>query len=577
MELWNDFEGKVVDDRYRLGRLLAPKGRSAFFASTGPRGEALSLRLIESLNDEDEILARWRQVVELREEHLVRMLACGQTMLDGTHLVYAALEATDAELSEVLRERPLTVDETRAMAAAVLAGLEALHGAGLVHEHVEAASVLGQGEVIKLRSDCVREAPAGALGETLRRRDTHDFAMLVGYALTQRRDAMQGMVPRQFEDLVRNGMSGTWGLKEMAALLRPAAPIAPAAGAGANANGGAGSGVKRPNGAAPVPSAASVLATAVNGGIGHGAEVGGGRRVPGSAAAGPMLVGPRGAGAAAGATAGASGGVSLAAVAAPERMGAGVASTSLASAAAAMPQRPSGAASGAVVGLPAAGLAGDGPKVRIYSPSAVASALGGSEEAETLPTRRAEAADRGQFEDDQKRRLLIPLGVLGVILLLMLVIWTFVRGRAARPAPVQPQTSSVPAPVVVPAKPSAASAARPASAAAQRFARAHTTVETAPLTSGAAAPATVGAGAPGVMWRVVAYTYARQDQAQGKANQLAAGHPELKPEVFSPSGRSPFLVTVGGWLSAAQAQTERERARRDGLPRDTYAQNYRGR
>ena len=130
MELWNDFEGKVVDGQYRLGRLLAPKGRSAFFAATGPRVEPVSIRLIESLNDEDEILARWRRVRALDEEHLVRMQACGQAMIDGTHLVYAVLEPTDAELGEVLRERPLTQEETRAMAAAVLAGLEALHAAG---------------------------------------------------------------------------------------------------------------------------------------------------------------------------------------------------------------------------------------------------------------------------------------------------------------------------------------------------------------------------------------------------------------------------------------------------------------
>ena len=73
---------------------------------------------------------------------------------------------------------------------------------------------------------------------------------------------------------------------------------------------------------------------------------------------------------------------------------------------------------------------------------------------------------------------------------------------------------------------------------------------------------------------MVSYTYMRQEQAQGKVNEIASRHPELKAEVFSPSGRSPFLVTVGGWMSAGQAQTERERARRDGLPRDTYAQNY---
>ena len=542
-----------MDDQFRLGRLFAPKGRSAFFTATGPKGEAVTIRLIESLNDEEEILARWRRVRDLREEHLVRMLACGQTMLDGTHLVYAVLEATDADLSEVLRDRALTVDETRAMAASVLAGIEVLHGAGLVHEHIEAASVLAQGEVIKLRSDCVREAPEGAQGETLRRRDTHDFAMLVGYAATQRRDA-QGMVPRQFDDLVRNGISGTWGLKEMAALLRPAAPLGTAAPSASRVPGGP---------AAPVPNAASATAR----GAGVPAMGGAGRRVAAAAAAagGPTLVGTRGAGAAAAASA--AGAVSLAAgVAEPERTDAAEASKLAAHG------RP---AASAVLERPAAAGA------RSYSPTAVASALEGGGEVDRLPTRRAAMTDAGPVADEeQRRRLMIPLAVLGAIALLVLLIWFFVHGKSApaaaagavtAPAAGRATTDAVAPAMTAAVKPSAASAARSGTGAGTRLPHAQATA--APVS----APAAVAAGGPGEVWRVVAYTYSRQEQAQGKVNQIAARRPELKAEVYTPTGRSPYLVTVGGWMSAAQAQAERARARRDGLPRDTYAQNYHGR
>lgn len=111
--------------------------------------------------------------------------------------------------------------------------------------------------------------------------------------------------------------------------------------------------------------------------------------------------------------------------------------------------------------------------------------------------------------------------------------------------------------------------------------------------SGAAAPATVSQGttpapahtaprpvaaAPAVPrgggWRVIAFTYNHKDQAEKKASTVAQKHPDLRPEVFSPTGRAPYLVSIGGWLSHDEASALERRARRLGLPRDTYAQNY---
>jgi hypothetical protein len=75
-------------------------------------------------------------------------------------------------------------------------------------------------------------------------------------------------------------------------------------------------------------------------------------------------------------------------------------------------------------------------------------------------------------------------------------------------------------------------------------------------------------------WRVVAYTYNRQDQAQQKADLIAKQHPTLNPEVFTPTGRAPYLVTVGGPMTREQAAAFRKQAHAAGLPRDTYTQNY---
>ena len=55
------------------------------------------------------------------------------TVLDGTHLVYAVMEPTDAELAEVLRERVLTGDETRQVGLSVVDALRALHAKEMVH------------------------------------------------------------------------------------------------------------------------------------------------------------------------------------------------------------------------------------------------------------------------------------------------------------------------------------------------------------------------------------------------------------------------------------------------------------
>ena len=68
-------------------------------------------------------------------------------------------------------------------------------------------------------------------------------------------------------------------------------------------------------------------------------------------------------------------------------------------------------------------------------------------------------------------------------------------------------------------------------------------------------------------WRVVAFSFRREEQARKKSATLARAYPALRPEVFTPTGHAPFLVTVGGAMSRDQALAFAQKSRSQGLRR----------
>lgn len=427
MQLWNDYEGRTIADIFPLNKLIAPEGRSAFFSTTNGTGTPAVIRLIEAHFDEAEILDRWRQVSDIKQPNLVALRKYGQTVVDGTPLVYALLETTDANLAEVLSERPLTVEETNQVATSLVAALQALHSRNLVHEHIEPANILAVGEVIKLRSDCIREAPEGKEGLDLKARDIHNLATVLLQSLTQQSTFPSGAsLPTPYNQIIPNGLSGTWGLAQIeAALTSRAASPEPAA-------------------SAPTP------------------------------------------------------------VATPEP----VASQTI------TPPRP--------------------------------------EPAPPVPLVRDRIVRPVEPEPSRRTGLWIAAAI-GALLLLFLG-WYFLHAapsstskNAAQPIPTLATAGRVD-PTPTPPPPAAA-----------------TTVP-----SPAPTPSSDGRN----QWRVVAYTYNHQDQAQQKVGVIARQHPDLNPEVFTPNRHAPFLVTVGGPMSRTQANAFKKKAHADGLPRDIYTQNY---
>ncbi len=480
MRLWNDYEGTTIAENYPIEKLIRPEGRSAFFSTSNGTGTPAVIRLIESINDESEILSRWKTVADLDETHLVKLKKFGQTVFEGTPLIYVLMETTDADLAGILRERSLTVDETREIATSLVDALQALHGSNIVHEHVEPSNVLATGELVKLRSDCVREAPEGEEGVELKKRDVHDLCVILLQSLTHRRnleDYGPSRLPAPFDQIIRNGISGAWGLPQIANALSPI--------------------VKTPVPAAttaPVPVAAA-------------ADMPASKPTPTPA---PVA----------------------AAVARP-----------------ATTPAPRPAAPVAAVQQAAAIL-----------PKATENASWSRPRTEPVVAERPETAS-GQLplrsriqvpvEEETTRRPLWMIAAPVVIVIAVALGWSAFH-KPAHPAETQPITtlSDVEKPAPAPVKPSAANT---------------------PPRPQAAAPATADAAHA---WRVVAFTYYHQDQAQHKVDQIAGRNPSLHPAVFSAKGGAPYLVTVGGSMTRDDAAAFRNKAAREGLPRDTYIQNY---
>jgi eukaryotic-like serine/threonine-protein kinase len=436
MQLWNEYEGRIVADQFPLKKLLEPEGRSAFFSTTNGSGAPAVIRLIEAHFDEPEILSRWTAVAKVDQPNLIKLKKFGQTTLDETALLYAVMEPSDASLADILKERPLTTQEARQLATSLVPALEALHANNLVHEHLEAANVLAIGEVIKLRSDCIREAPEGAEGPEAKARDVRDLANVLLQALTlQRRFPVGTTLPAPFHEIVTNGLSGAWGLPQIAAALAPAeAPKQPA------------------------------------------------RAVP---------------------------------------------STPTAS---------------AKESKPYAEVATHISQPAPQSPSRIVSPVATQVESES---------------EDQPRRILPWTTIVAVIVVALFIGWHFLH-KSPAPIPtlatMPSQTSQTSTSPTV----SAASAPTPSNSAA----------------SAAPSESAVPTTRARTQWRVVAYTYNHQSQAQDKVAQILSKHPALNPEVFAPKGHAPYLVTVGGSMDRDAAMAFRRKSRAEGLPRDTYAQNF---
>ena len=464
MDLWTEFEGVTIDSAFALTKLVQTEGRSAFFSTRNANGESVLIRIIECHFDEDEILARWRGVQTLGNPNFLRIDRFGQFYIeaDDSTAVYVVFEHVDANLGEVLARGRLCAADATHIGLSVSSAVETLHANGFVHEHIETRNIYAVGDKVKLRSDCIRETPEGEAGIEARRRDVYeltDVLMQVLLGTPRGSSAPRQPLPAPFDEIVRNGMNGSWGLTEIKAAL----------------------------GRIDLPKAAPQRTT---------------RSEPALSKPAPSAT-----------------------------------------------QAASMAASASTSDVSAKPLSPDQPAKSKPQPERSASSASNAAKHADLSRQKSPMELPVIFGiSEHDFRIWTTAGVL--LIGVVLIGWMFLHhwfghraGTAEQPVSRQPVVAG-PDPAAMP-----------------------------PTASSSLAAPALGAQ-PMVEWRVVAFTYNRQDQAQKKALSLVHQHPSLWPVIFSPTGKAPWLVTIGGVLQRDAAYALARKARSLGLPSDTYAQDY---
>jgi hypothetical protein len=113
IELWKNWEGRIVDDKFPLRQWLGGSDHSAVFlterSGKDPQKAAIKLIPADAL-DEDAQLSRWADAAKLSHPHLIRLFESGRYQLEDTPLLYVVMEYAEENLGEILPLRPLSAD-----------------------------------------------------------------------------------------------------------------------------------------------------------------------------------------------------------------------------------------------------------------------------------------------------------------------------------------------------------------------------------------------------------------------------------------------------------------------------------
>jgi TonB family protein len=258
-DIWNQCEGQVIDDRFRLQQYLGGTDDSAVFRTQlgGPQSQKAAIKFIPAGPTAEIQLSLWHRCKQLTHPNLLRLFETGRCRLQNRDRLYVVMEFAEENLSQILPERSLTESEVREMLGPVLDALVFLHANHLVHSRIKPANILATADQLKLSSDAL--FPLGESRKLSRRFDTHDapetavspftpaadvwsLGMTLVETLTQHPLALQPgsqaeplvpeTLPQPFLDIARNALRREprrrWTIAEITARLNPIAAAAAA-------------------------------------------------------------------------------------------------------------------------------------------------------------------------------------------------------------------------------------------------------------------------------------------------------------------------------------------------------------
>jgi TonB family protein len=153
IELWKNWEGRVVDGRFRLRQWLGASDHSAVFFTEriGAGPQTAVIKLI--LTDEDAQLSPATGAAKLSHPNLIRLFEDGRCQIDGTPLRYVVMEYAEENLGEILALRPLSAAEASQMLEPMADALAYLHQSGFAHGHIKPSNIMAVNNKLKITAD----------------------------------------------------------------------------------------------------------------------------------------------------------------------------------------------------------------------------------------------------------------------------------------------------------------------------------------------------------------------------------------------------------------------------------------
>ena len=186
---WSQYEGQVIDKKYRLERFLGSTDHSAVFltevAQPKPRKAAIKFIPADFPGAEKQGDV-WAAAAALNHPNLLRLYAEGYCKLEGMELLYVVMEYAEENLGQFLPVRAMTSEEMRQVLTVASDVLVYLHAKKLTHGHLKPSNVLAKADQLKFSSDTIRAA-----GEVLglgRELDAYDAPETAGSALSPASD-----------------------------------------------------------------------------------------------------------------------------------------------------------------------------------------------------------------------------------------------------------------------------------------------------------------------------------------------------------------------------------------------------
>ena len=171
-DAWKQWEGELIDGRFRLLQFLGGSDHSAvFLAETGSPAQKVSLKFVDANPATAQLqLSRWERAGKLSHTHLLRILQSGRCQLGRATMLYVVSEFAQENLSQILPNRPLNPTEAEYMLRSVLEVLAYLHSQGLAHGRLKPGNIMAVNEELKVSGDTISrpgEKPFGQAQPTV--------------------------------------------------------------------------------------------------------------------------------------------------------------------------------------------------------------------------------------------------------------------------------------------------------------------------------------------------------------------------------------------------------------------------